>query len=73
MVSAEETPIFFNTYLQLRRNFPADAGMIDVLDGVSAASVRQVRSGDFRMVDAFLEAMGTPAGPDKLLIDKTPR
>jgi tetratricopeptide (TPR) repeat protein len=71
-VSAEETPIFFETYLHLRRTFPPAVGMVGVLDGSSPAAVRQARGGYFRMIDAFLEATGTPAGPGKTLIDKNP-
>jgi tetratricopeptide (TPR) repeat protein len=72
VVSAEETPIFFETYLHLRRTFPPEVGMLGVLEGVSNASVRQGRSSYFRMVDAFLDATGTPGGPGKFLIDKNP-
>ena len=72
VVSAEETPVFFETYLHLRRTFSPEVGMLGVLDGVSAATVRQSRSSYFRMIDAFLESTGTPLGPGKTLIDKNP-
>ena len=72
VVSAEETPLFFGTYLQLRRTVPPAVGMVGVVDGASSAEVRKARGDYFRQADAFLSATGTPAGPGKLLIDKNP-
>jgi tetratricopeptide (TPR) repeat protein len=72
VVSAEETPIFFETYLHLRRALPPDMGMLGVLDAVSAAALRQARGGYFRMIGAFLESTGTPMAAGKRLIDKNP-
>ncbi|MDB5305337.1 MAG: Sulfotransferase [Phycisphaerales bacterium] len=68
VVSAEETTIFFETYLSLKRGFQPSALMYSVLDSASPAALRQAREGYFRSMEKFL---GGPAG-DRLLVDKNP-
>ena len=68
VVSAEETPIFFETYLSLKRGMPDDALMLAVLQSASTGLLRQSRERYFRSMELFL---GDPVG-ERLLIDKNP-
>jgi len=68
IVSAEETAIFFETYLDLRRHHPAEAGMIEILDSQTPSSVAHARTEYLRLMDRFV---GVSAA-DRLLIDKNP-
>ncbi|MDB5357297.1 MAG: Sulfotransferase [Phycisphaerales bacterium] len=68
VVSAEETAIFFETYLSLKRGFQPNALMFSVLDSATPAALRQARESYFRSVEMFL---GEPVG-DRLLVDKNP-
>jgi len=68
ITSAEETAIFFETYLFLKRDLPADTLMLSVLDSATPDSLQQARRSYFRSMESFL---GGPQG-DRLLIDKNP-
>ena len=68
IVSAEETAIFFETYLSLKRGFPNDALLLSVLDGASPQALRQAREYYFQSMDRFLGASGN----ERLLVDKNP-
>ncbi len=68
IISAEETAIFFETYLYLKRDFPIDALLLTVLDGILPAALQRARENYFDCMDRFL---GQPA-TDRLLIDKNP-
>jgi tetratricopeptide (TPR) repeat protein len=68
IVSAEETPVFFETYLDLKRGFPDDARMLSVLESASPALLREARASYARCVESLL---GRPLG-EKLLVDKNP-
>lgn len=68
IISAEETAIFFETYLVLKRGFPADAPLLSVLEGADGASLQKAREDYFVSMDRFL---GQPSA-DRLLIDKNP-
>ncbi len=68
VLSAEETPIFFETYLGLKHGFPDGASMLSVLESASADKLQQSRESYFRYTECFLDqAVG-----DRLLIDKNP-
>ncbi|HEX4265607.1 MAG TPA: sulfotransferase [Verrucomicrobiae bacterium] len=68
IISAEETPIFFEAYLGLRRGFPDNANMLSVLDSATPVGLRKMREDYFRSMEAFC---GNPIG-SRLLIDKNP-
>lgn len=69
IVTAEETHILFNeACLPLRRNFPQNAPVLNVLESASASLLRQSRENYFRFTELFT---GRPIG-DKLLVDKNP-
>lgn len=69
IISAEETPIFVSEVsLPLRRGFPVEAGMLEVLEAATPGKLAQVRTDYARAMELYL---GTPLG-DRLLIDKNP-
>jgi len=68
IVSAEETPIFFETYLSLKRGLPQEALMLSVLESASPHVLQRAREDYFRSMECFLD---NPMG-DRLLIDKNP-
>ena len=68
IISAEETPIFFETYLGLKQGFPDSAQMLSVLESASPEVLRQARENYFRCMELF---QGNPPG-QRLLIDKNP-
>lgn len=68
IVSAEETSIFFETYLALKRGCQDEASVFSVLESASPGSLRQARENYFRCMELFL---GKPIG-ERLLIDKNP-
>ncbi|HWW01423.1 MAG TPA: sulfotransferase [Candidatus Acidoferrum sp.] len=68
IVSAEETAIFFETYLSLKRGLPNDALLLSVLDSASSAALQQAREHYYDSMDRFL---GNSAN-DRLLVDKNP-
>jgi len=68
IISAEETSIFFETYLALKRGFPDNALMHSVLESASLGSLRQSRENYFRCMESF---QAKPIG-ERLLIDKNP-
>jgi len=68
ILSAEETPIFFETYLSLKQGFPDGASMLAVLESASPDRLLKARESYFRCIDLFLnQAIG-----NRLLIDKNP-
>jgi len=68
IVSAEETPIFFETYLALKDGFPDGTSMLSVLESASPGRLVESRESYFRCMDLFHnKAIG-----DRLLIDKNP-
>jgi len=68
VISAEETPIFFETYLDLKRGFPEGASMVKVLESATPERLRQARASYFRCMNLF---QNNGIG-DRLLIDKNP-
>jgi tetratricopeptide (TPR) repeat protein len=68
IISAEETPLFFETYLGLKQRFPDSAHMLSVLESASPEVLRQSRENYFRCMELF---HGNPLG-HRLLIDKNP-
>jgi len=69
IVTAEETHILFNeACLPLRRDFPHNAPVLQVLESAPVNLLRQSRENYFRFTELFT---GKPIG-DKLLVDKNP-
>jgi tetratricopeptide (TPR) repeat protein len=68
VVSAEETALFFETYVWLRRELPNELGMKSVLDQATSAQLRAARRDYLAHMDRFV---GSPTA-DRLLIDKNP-
>jgi Tfp pilus assembly protein PilF len=68
IVSAEETPIFFETYLTLKRDFPHDARIFSILEAAKPTALVEARESYFRCTEALL---GGPVGA-RLLVDKNP-
>jgi hypothetical protein len=68
IISAEETSVFFESYLSLKRGLPNDALLLTVLENASPAALAQEREYYFNSLDQFL---GIPSR-DRLLIDKNP-
>lgn len=68
IISAEETAVFFETYLMLKRGLPNDALLLSVLDGASPVALEQARQSYFQAMDRFV----ANPGPERLLIDKNP-
>ncbi|HWD92975.1 MAG TPA: sulfotransferase [Verrucomicrobiae bacterium] len=68
IVSVEETPIFFETYMGHRQRFPDNAGMLSILESATPLALGQMREEYFRSVEAF---SGGVIG-SRLLIDKNP-
>lgn len=69
IISAEETPIFVSEVsLPLRRGFPVDAGMLEVLEAATLDKLTQVRTDYARAMELYL---GTSLD-GRLLIDKNP-
>lgn len=69
IISAEETPVFVNEVsLQLRRGFPVEAGMLEVLEAATPEKLTQVRTDYARAMELYLETL---LG-GRLLIDKNP-
>jgi tetratricopeptide (TPR) repeat protein len=68
VVSAEETPIFFEAALSLRRGLPAESGMLTTFDSPSPEVLRKTRDWYLHAMQMFV---GGPIG-DRLLIDKNP-
>jgi tetratricopeptide (TPR) repeat protein len=68
IVSVEETPIFFETYLDLKRRFSDQARILSILESASPTTLQEARASYFRCAEALL---GNPIG-DQLLIDKNP-
>ena len=68
IISAEETSIFFETYLSLKRAFPKDARMSSVLESASPNALQAARKNYFHAMESLLDSrIG-----DRLLIDKNP-
>jgi tetratricopeptide (TPR) repeat protein len=67
-ISAEETPVFFQTYLGLKHGLPNDARMVSVLEAATPGALENARKFYARSTDLML---GEPAG-SRLLIDKNP-
>lgn len=68
VVSAEETSIFFETYLSLKHALASDALMLSVLESASPTALQGARGDYFRFMESFLD---NPLG-ERLLIDKNP-
>ena len=68
VVSAEETAIFFEAALSLRRPLPLDAGMLETFGSASAEALQKTRDWYLHAMQMFV---GSPIG-DRLLIDKNP-
>jgi tetratricopeptide (TPR) repeat protein len=68
IISVEETPIFFETYLTLKRGFQDNARIFSILESVSPAAIQEARASYFRCAESLL---GNPVG-ERLLIDKNP-
>ena len=68
IISAEETSVFFESYLSLKRGLPNDALLLTVLENAAPAALAQEREYYFNSLDQFL---GIPSR-DRLLIDKNP-
>jgi tetratricopeptide (TPR) repeat protein len=68
IVSLEETPIFFETYLDLKRGFSDQARIHSILESASPATLQKARASYLRFAEALL---GNPVGA-RLLIDKNP-
>ena len=68
IATAEETPIFFETYLSLKQGFADSSDMLTVLDSATPDSVRRARENYFQCLDLCL---GKPPA-DRVLIDKNP-
>ena len=68
VVSAEETPIFFETYLGLKRGFPDSASMLSVLESAAPTKLLESRENYLRCMNLFHDhQLG-----DRLLLDKNP-
>lgn len=68
VISAEETPIFYETYLGLKRGLPEGVSMLTVLESAGPEQLRSARADYFRCMDLFHDnGIG-----DRLLIDKNP-
>lgn len=68
ITSAEESAVFFETYLWLKRGMPDDALVLSVLEAASPEALSQARGSYFDSLDRFL---GKPSS-EKILIDKNP-
>jgi hypothetical protein len=68
IISSEETPIFYETYLDLKTGSPDNASILTILESASVEALRQSRENYFRFTEALL---GTKAA-DRWLIDKNP-
>jgi tetratricopeptide (TPR) repeat protein len=68
IISAEETPIFFETYLGVKQGHSDSDSMLSVLESASAEKLRQARSNYLRCMELFHDQ---PIG-HRLLIDKNP-
>jgi hypothetical protein len=68
IVSSEETPIFFETYLTLKRGLPDDARMLSILESATPISLKEARDNYFRFTQALL---GKLIG-NRILVDKNP-
>jgi len=68
VVSAEETPIFYETYISLRRRVSALSGMLETLQSLTPAVLTQTTEWYLRCMQMFV---GSPIG-ERLLIDKNP-
>jgi len=69
IISAEETPIFFqDVYLPLRRGLPESAGILSALDAAPLSLLKQLRQTYFRALESF---HARPVG-DRFLLDKNP-
>jgi len=69
IVTAEETHVLFHeACLPLRRKFPPNAPVLEVLESATESLIRQSRENYFRSTELFT---GKPLG-HKLLIDKNP-
>lgn len=67
IVSSEETPIFFETYLALKHS-PENARISSILDAATQIELQRARNDYFRFTQALL---GKPIG-NRLLVDKNP-
>jgi len=68
VISAEETPIFYETYLALKRGFPEGSSILSILDSATPEKLRHAREDYFRCMDLFHDkTIG-----ERLLIDKNP-
>jgi tetratricopeptide (TPR) repeat protein len=68
VVSAEETAIFYEMYLSFRRSVSESDGMLETLEAITPAKLKQSREWYFRCMQAFV---GSPIS-GRLLIDKNP-
>jgi len=68
MTSAEETAIFFETYLLLKRGLPADTPMLSVLDPATPELLKEARGNYFGSMERFMGG----SQRERLLIDKNP-
>jgi tetratricopeptide (TPR) repeat protein len=68
IISAEETPIFFESYISFRQRFPDNADMLSVLDSATPVGLKQMREDYFRSIESFCgQSIGS-----RMLIDKNP-
>jgi tetratricopeptide (TPR) repeat protein len=68
VVSAEETAIFFEAAMELRRRQPAAAGMLETFGSAPRNVLHETRDWYLHAMEMFV---GSPIG-DRLLIDKNP-
>jgi tetratricopeptide (TPR) repeat protein len=68
ITSAEETAIFFETYLLLKKDLPNDARLFSVLEGATPELLERARHNYFDSMDRFRGV----ARNERLLIDKNP-
>jgi len=68
VISAEETPIFYETYVTLKREFPEATPISKVLESATRERLLQARENYFRCMNLFHDQR---VG-ERLLIDKNP-
>jgi len=68
ILSSEETPIFYETYLDLKKGSPDSASILSILESASARALQQARENYFRFTEALLGSKIS----GRLLIDKNP-
>jgi tetratricopeptide (TPR) repeat protein len=68
IISAEETSVFFETYLGLKKEFPGDATMVSFLESASSERLGKARNEYFRAMELLLDTSIN----NRLLLDKNP-